>query len=134
MSVSTDKDHEAIFEYLDSHGVVNKDRGKQDLKQTPRQHYIKRNHEVYRSIDLHGKREHEAVAVLKQAIFECRNKGVLKMLIIHGVGLHSNPQEGPVLKKTILLMLEHELSGFIRDFRPAAPRDGGDGATWVRLK
>lgn len=82
------------------------------------------------SIDLHGLSAAEAGIELQRFIGECRRKGVRKILIIHGKGLHS--RENPVLPKTVRKILEQ--SPIIGDFGPAEPRLGGRGATWALIR
>ena len=82
------------------------------------------------AIDLHGKTQDETTDALERFIVSSKNRGLRKVLIIHGKGLHSD-SEG-VLQKTV------------QDFIVADPRlgawghpgmkDGGSGATWVLIK
>jgi DNA-nicking Smr family endonuclease len=81
-------------------------------------------------IDLHGKTKDESLEALERFVVSCKNRGLRKVLVIHGKGLHSDADS--VLQKTV------------QDFIEADPRlgawghpgikDGGSGATWVLLK
>lgn len=81
-------------------------------------------------IDLHGMKAPEAEKALWKFMASCREKGLVKVLIIHGKGLHSDG-EG-VLKKVV--------DDFLRDCPHAGmngtpdSRDGGSGARWVIIK
>jgi DNA-nicking Smr family endonuclease len=63
----------------------------------------------------------------------CRDRGIRELFVIHGHGVHSAPEEGPVLKNLVRDMLENELSDRVRDFRAGIPREGGEGVTLVYL-
>lgn len=85
------------------------------------------------TVDLHGLRTGDALRQLKWAIEHGRATGMREVLVIHGYGLHSNPDEGPVLKRAVRDLLENELYNQVSSYRGAAPRDGGDGATLIAL-
>jgi len=80
------------------------------------------------SIDIHGLTREEAWAALEQFFVKSHNRGLEKVLIIHGKGIHS--QDKAVLKH------------FVRDFLEKCPfagesgqgDSGGSGTTWVLLK
>ena len=57
-----------------------------------------------------------------------------ELLVVHGYGLHSDPNEGPVLKKLVRDMLDRELRPKYRTYRTASIRDGGEGATLVAVR
>lgn len=82
------------------------------------------------TLDLHGMTEKEARQELTRFIRSMKRKGLQKGLIIHGKGLHS--ESGGVLKKMVKNFLE--MSGDIGEFRHAARKDGGTGATWFLLR
>jgi DNA-nicking Smr family endonuclease len=122
---------ERILAYIDRHGVVDKD--KQKTAATPPRRSRKRKRVTGRAtLDLHGMVSDEAARRLRAAVKRCRGSGMRELLIIHGQGHHSGEQ-GPVLKRMVRRMLAGELQGQVRDFVTAAPRDGGGGATIVRL-
>jgi DNA-nicking Smr family endonuclease len=124
-----------ILEYLASYGVRDKDAiaasGKSPGKKKGHLTGKKRNR---RTIDLHGKTSNIALSILRQVIDECAERGTDELLVIHGYGLHSAPGEGCVLKTMVRQYLEGNNDPRIRSFISAAPKDGGDGATMVRLR
>ncbi len=82
------------------------------------------------TLDLHGMREAEARAAVRSFIGACASRGFEKVSIIHGKGNHSRD--------------EHVLADAVRDeleknprageFEFADSRNGGRGATWVRIR
>lgn len=124
---------EEILDYLDRHGVVDKDRlQSRDRRHTGSRRPRKRTagREV---LDLHGMVSDEARRRVRAAVNRCRRQGIAELLIVHGRGNNSG-REGPVLKNLVRRMLAVELRGRVRDFVGAPPRDGGAGATIVRLR
>jgi DNA-nicking Smr family endonuclease len=120
-----------ILRYLDSHGVVDKDR---HVKRVVASAPAKQSRISRYTLDLHGKTVVQATSILQNALVRCRQKGVRELLVIHGHGRHSNPDEGPVLKEAVRQILGAQLGRTVRDFDQAMQRDGGEGATLVRLQ
>ena len=123
-----------ILSYIEKHGIEYKDftpRKKQHKKKTT---YERKGKRVRRVLDLHGRRHDEVAPIMREAFHECRSRGVDTILIIHGVGYGSHQVEGPVVKKLVRAMLENELSNYVKDYRTAIPKDGGEGATIVTLQ
>ena len=121
-----------ILRYIDKHGIVDKDamlRGHHSRKK--RRSSGKRSR---KQIDLHGKTAREAERALAFALERCMESGTKELLVIHGVGWHSDPNQGPVLKTLVKRLLETEFREKIRSYRPAALSNGGPGCTIVRLK
>ena len=123
-----------ILRYLEEHGVQNKDAPgtKGPIKKDSS--FEKTGKSVRIVIDLHGKTQERAVIIIRNAFDECKRKGIDSLLIIHGIGYKSDPTEGPVLKKMVMAMLENELKSNVRDYKTAPSKDGGEGATIVRLR
>jgi DNA-nicking Smr family endonuclease len=124
-----------ILEYIDRHGVRDKDAVAQNQKQYKKsatQPSGKRN--FRKTLDLHGMTTNIALAALREAMDECAKRGIAELLVIHGYGLHSAPAEGAVLKTAVRQYLEGKNDQNIRSFTTAAPKDGGEGATLVRLR
>jgi DNA-nicking Smr family endonuclease len=126
------KTQKQIFDYLDAHGVVDKDLAlPHKLRKTnsaPKIHKI-RNRQV---LDLHGFKQPEAEARLKTELQRCIDNGLKTLLVIHGHGIHSKPGEGPVLKGLVRDVLEYKANQkLIRSYRTATSKDGGEGATVV---
>jgi DNA-nicking Smr family endonuclease len=120
---------EQILRYLDEHGVVDKDKGRSGHAGGG-QRGVKRQHK-HETLDLHGLTEEQADSAVTTVVQRCRAQGVRTLLIIHGRGYHSDPLEGPVLKRLVVRLLEYPLRECIREFRPAPPDKGGEGATVV---
>ncbi|HMD68303.1 MAG TPA: Smr/MutS family protein [Chitinivibrionales bacterium] len=124
-----------ILDYLDRHGVRDKDaaaeRGK---KKKTLGAGVTRRGSVRATIDLHGLTTGPALAALRDAIDDCAERGVAELLVVHGYGLHSAPGQGGVLKTAVRQYLEGKNDPRIRSFTTAMPKDGGEGATVVRLK
>ena len=126
-----------IENYLRDHGVSDKDAGasRRRRDEGARNGLEKTRKGLPRKVvDLHGMTVERAEPALGRAIDECRQKGIKELLIIHGWGRHSNPAEGGILKKMVLHDLEARYTSSLRDYAPALPRDGGEGATIVRLR
>jgi DNA-nicking Smr family endonuclease len=81
-------------------------------------------------LDLHGLYEREALEALKRFISRSRERGLKKVLVIHGKGRHS--AQTPVLGRAVRKFLEScPQAG---DFGTASREDGGQGAVWVILR
>ncbi len=82
-------------------------------------------------IDLHGLKREEAWQRLESFVTECDCKGLKKILIVHGKGLHTHGTD-PVLGEMVRKFIETDkrlgTSGH-PDYNM-----GGKGATWVILK
>ncbi len=81
-------------------------------------------------LDLHGLLSNEAEHALDAFFAECSRKGLRKVLIIHGKGIHSEDQ--PVLSSIVKSYVER--SPLAGEHGAAAQKDGGRGAMWVILK
>ena len=83
-------------------------------------------------LDLHGLHQDEAQESLDRFITDCKARGLRKVLIIHGKGIHSSGSD-PVLGELVRRFIEHDkrcgASG-----HPKTKAEGGSGATWVLLK
>ncbi len=125
---------EDIFSYLDAHGVYDKDRTAPPPAKSPKQPIEKRKGGIRRmTLDLHGSTSDEASRRIRSTIEWCRGHGVGELLVIHGIGRHSAPAEGPVLKNLLHDLLDYELKSTVRGFRAGLPREGGEGATVIYL-
>lgn len=82
------------------------------------------------SIDLHGKTVTDAELLLESFLSDSRRRGLEKVLIIHGKGLHSASE--PVLAAFVRKALER--SEIVGAFGPADRVMGGRGATWARIR
>lgn len=83
-------------------------------------------------LDLHGLHQDEAQASLERFISDCKMRGLHKVMIIHGKGIHSHGSD-PVLGELVRRFIEHDkrcgTSGHHK-----SKAEGGTGATWVILK
>lgn len=83
-------------------------------------------------LDLHGLHQDEAQVKLDSFITDCCRKGLRKVIIIHGKGIHTTGTD-PVLGELVRKFIEHDKrcgsSG-----HPKTKQEGGSGATWVILK
>jgi DNA-nicking Smr family endonuclease len=126
-----------ILQHLDRYGIRDKDAIAEHQKK-PREKRASsalqtKRGVVRRRLDLHGMTIDRALPVLRQAIDECKEKGIGELLVIHGYGLHSQPVGEGVLKKAVLDFLEERHDARIRDYAQAMSRDGGAGATLIRI-
>ncbi len=132
--MNTINDDNEIIKFIDKHGIQNKDStlSKKACKKSPpsRRKYLRQR----KVIDLHGKTSDEAVVILRNLFQNYKRKGFTSLLIVHGKGYNSAPNDGPILKKLVFAMLDNEFSNVVKDYKAALPRDGGSGATLVRLK
>jgi DNA-nicking Smr family endonuclease len=127
-----------ILKYLDKYGIRDKDaiaqlKEKAAGKKKTDAVLRKKRGARRRLLDLHGKTIDRALPLLRQAIDECREKGIGELLVIHGYGLHSSPRGAGVLKKAVLDFLEEMPESAVRDHGQAMAKDGGAGATLVRV-
>lgn len=128
-----DKRYEEILNFIAEHGIEDKDSLSQSGK-TYKKSISQKRKDRETVIDLHGKREEDAEKIFRNAIINSKKAGVKKLLVIHGKGLHSDPLEGPVLKKLVDSMLSYEFKNIIREFYPAPYNKGGTGATIIILR
>jgi DNA-nicking Smr family endonuclease len=87
--------------------------------------------EPQESLDLHGWNGHEALIELDRFIKKSKRKGLHKVMVVHGKGLHS-PGGSSVLRPIVKKYLEE--SPLVRDYGRAKGRSGGGGATWILLR
>lgn len=82
-------------------------------------------------LDLHGWKGAEALQELDRFLKKCKRRGLKKVLIVHGKGIHS-PGGESVLRPLVKGYLEK--SALVKDFGRAPGRSGGSGATWILLR
>ncbi|MCR4938635.1 MAG: Smr/MutS family protein [Treponemataceae bacterium] len=131
--ISQDKERvNPMTEWLRRYGVVDKDAAAEEAAE--KEHLQDRSWLLdmpYEAqIDLHGLTAEESVVRLNHFISECYNRGIRKVLIIHGKGNHS--EDAPVLAGVVRSFIE-------RDYRLGESghpdkKDGGKGATWVIIR
>lgn len=100
--------------------------GLQTLRKLRRGHWV-----TQAELDLHGLTVAEARELLVEFLYQCKQRGVRCVRVVHGKGLRSRNRE-PVLKQKVAnwLMQRDEILGFCE----AQPADGGSGAMMVLLK
>jgi len=125
---------EDILSFLASHGTQDKDfAGPVPEKPVVRGIEKRKGGVLRKTLDLHGLTSDEASIRLRLTIESCQKQGIKELLIIHGLGRHSAPAEGPVLKGLVREMLDNELRLSVLRFRTGLPREGGEGATVAYL-
>jgi len=81
-------------------------------------------------LDIHGLTRDEAWKALETFFNDSKEKGMGKLLIIHGKGNHSTGEA--VLKRIVMEFIEH--CPFAGESGRGKAATGGEGATWVLLK
>jgi DNA-nicking Smr family endonuclease len=84
------------------------------------------------TLDLHGQSTADARPALARFLLESVRLRRRCVLVVHGQGLHSGGVA--VLRELVLTELNGRASGLVHAFAPAAPSDGGRGATYVMLR
>ena len=83
------------------------------------------------TLDLHGWSGSEALKELVFFLKKSKRRGLKKVLIVHGKGIHS-PGGESVLRPLVKDYLEK--SPLVRAFGRAPGQSGGSGATWIVLR
>ncbi len=94
-----------------------------------RRNYRRMKHQI--TLDLHGFNVVSAKVELEDFIKRCKRKGLEKVLIIHGKGLHSDNGDS-VLRTTVKNYLME--CSFIGEIGHPSEKEGGCGATWAIIK
>ncbi|WP_237706493.1 Smr/MutS family protein [Treponema sp. JC4] len=120
--------------WLRRYGTIDKDKIAEEdeikNRETDRNYLISMTPEA--RIDLHGLHQDEAYERLNNFIADCKVRGLKKVLIVHGKGIHTHGTD-PVLGELVRKFIERDkrcgTSG-----HPKTKYEGGTGATWVILK
>ena len=120
--------------WLNRYGTVDKDKIAESTvertKQQDREYVLNMRPEAY--LDLHGLHQDEARMKLDSFISDCKRRGLRKVMIIHGKGIHTQGTD-PVLGELVRRFIEIDprcgTSG-----HPKNKAEGGTGATWIILK
>ncbi len=83
------------------------------------------------AIDLHGLTQDEAWKALNDFVANAKRRGLQKILIIHGKGIHSTGGEG-ALGKLVQTFIERDQR--LGASGKADKNHGGSGATWVAVR
>ena len=120
--------------WLRRYGVIDKDKMAEEAEE--RNKYQDRNYLINMRpearLDLHGLHQDEAEERLNNFISDCLLRGLTKVIIVHGKGIHTTGTD-PVLGELVRKFIERDkrcgMSG-----HPKTKQEGGSGATWVILK
>ncbi|MBP3709844.1 MAG: Smr/MutS family protein [Treponema sp.] len=119
--------------WLRKYGVVDKDKLAEEAHEHEKEHSVSylKTLPIEARVDLHGLTRDEAWNKLVNFTGDCMHRGVRKVLIIHGKGIHTTGSD-PVLGEVVRRFIESDkrcgASGHPNK------RLGGNGATWVLLK
>ena len=120
--------------WLNRYGTVDKDKIAEQTvertKQQDREYVLNMKPEAY--LDLHGLHQDEARIRLDSFISDCKRRGLRKVMIIHGKGIHTHGTD-PVLGELVRRFIESD-SRCGTSGHPKNKSDGGTGATWIILK
>lgn len=131
---SNNKNINPMETWLRRYGVVDKDKIAEEENQN--KNYADRNYllnmKPQARLDLHGLHQDEAYERINYFIGDCIKRGIKKVIIIHGKGIHTTGTD-PVLGELVRKFIENDsrcgMSG-----HPKNKEDGGTGATWIILK
>lgn len=120
--------------WLRRYGTIDKDKLAEE--QQERSKLYDRNYLINMKpearLDLHGLHQDEAEESLTRFITDCKARGLRKVIIIHGKGIHTSGSD-PVLGELVRRFIERDkrcgASG-----HPKTKAEGGTGATWVLIK
>lgn len=121
-------------QWLRLYGTVDKDKiaeeHEKSSKMNDRQYLLDMKPEA--RLDLHGMRQEEAKEQLNYFITDCVKRGIRKVIVVHGKGIHTTGTD-PVLGELVRKFIESDkrcgTSG-----HPKLKSEGGTGATWIILK
>ncbi|MDR0290820.1 MAG: Smr/MutS family protein [Treponema sp.] len=122
---------EILDKWTSTNGIYNKDKEERGRHGTTpgKRRYLK-NKRPDAELDIHGQTRDEAWLSLEAFFSSAKERGLEKVLVIHGKGNHSTDE--PVLKRVVMDFIEHcPYAGESGRGKAAA---GGEGATWVLLK
>jgi DNA-nicking Smr family endonuclease len=123
------KFEEILNKWEKNNGIYDKDReaGSERISPQERRSRLK-NKKPDAELDIHGFTRDEAWKALELFLADSKEKGLEKILVIHGKGNHSTGEA--VLKRIVMEFIEHcPFAG-----ESGKGKTGGEGATWVLLK
>ena len=104
---------------------------------------VERKNTQTKSIDLHGYTLDQANKVVEEFILQEHSKGINKLVVVTGKGLHSQNEKNPYVSKD-LSILKYSVPDFIfknlklmkviNEIEDAKIEDGGSGAFYIYLK
>ena len=104
---------------------------------------FKINQRISKSFDLHGYTLEEANKKINDLIVSSYEKGINKLIIVTGKGLHSTNEKNPyvsanlgILKHSVpeYIYKNKDLLNLIKEIKGASTEDGGSGAFYIYLK
>ncbi len=120
--------------WLNRYGTIDKDKLAEQHQERTRlqdREYVL-NLKPEACLDLHGLHQDEARIHLDRFISDCKRRGLRKIMVIHGKGIHTHDAD-PVLGELVRRFIESDKrcgsSG-----HPKNKAEGGSGATWIILK
>ena len=129
----SDKDKRDWNNFLSSNEKLqNKDKNFLDKKVSP-----------IKSLDLHGYSLDEANIKISEFIKDSYEKGLKKLIIVTGKGIHSQNEKDPYISKNLGILKysvpeyikkSNELMSLILEIKQANKEDGGGGAFYLYLK
>ena len=96
-----------------------------------------------KTLDLHGFSLEQANQKINDYIHECFSKGIEKLVVVTGKGIHSQNEKDPYVSKELGILRysvpeyikkNKELMSLIKDISQAKIEDGGDGAFYIYLR
>ena len=120
--------------WLNRYGTVDKDKiaeeSRERTKEQDRNYVLNMKPEAV--LDLHGLHQEEAYVQLEGFITDCKRRGLRKVMLIHGKGIHTHGTD-PVLGEVVRRFIEAD-KRCGQSGHPKNKAEGGSGATWVILK
>lgn len=120
--------------WLNRYGTVDKDKiaeeSRERTKEQDRNYVLNMKPEAI--LDLHGLHQEEAYVQLERFITDCKRRGLRKVMLIHGKGIHTHGTD-PVLGEVVRRFIEAD-KRCGQSGHPKNKAEGGSGATWVILK
>ncbi len=119
--------------WLNRYGTVDKDKVADEAEEAQRLNSREYLHALKPEarIDLHGLTREEAWDKLNIFVGDCKRRGLRKIMIVHGKGIHSTGSD-PVLGPMVRSFIEQD-SRLGTSGHPDR-NNGGNGATWVLIK
>jgi len=122
---------EILNKWEKNNGVYDKDREAGSGRISPQERRSRlKNKKPDAELDIHGLTRDEAWKALELFLADSKEKGLEKILVIHGKGNHSTGEA--VLKRIVMEFIEH--CPFAGESGRGKAATGGEGATWILLK
>jgi DNA-nicking Smr family endonuclease len=124
-------DKDLFLEYIRKNPPIDKDLFQSQKKFQRAKRSANRSYDQV--LDFHGMDRSRALQLLQDAIAKAKQHGMRRILVIHGLGHHSLEGQRGVLKETTRSFLESMVGKGISGYSVAPSKDGGEGATVVRI-